>query len=283
MTDLTDPWASEDPWANPEPVPQVEGQETLEEAGILIDPGPVVEGWVVPANIPQVPITSAVARLSSITGEVVDRFRDPDEVAAMSGALGRTLADEVRGLAVEARAARPEGPVTDVVLAPELRVLADARDTLAALAKAFTTGANEARDAAGEVLVELAGDPRRTVTVKVPDGHGWLLTASRRQPTETQANLGEVIDLLVADLPAQYEGNVAEARAYASGIRQGIQELLRLVSPVKWKSTALDEWKQRLEAAEKHDLAIRLGHAYGRPSKGKPSITFERSETGAGE
>lgn len=221
--------------------------------------------------------------------EAVRWFRDPDAVRTLSREAGKALLAQVRQLATDARGRRAEGRPTAAVLAPELTLMADAHDTLVAIQGVFGDAAKEARAIAGEVAHELADDPRRgTTSVRVGSATGEDVKVTRTQPTKMQVREGDVVDVIVASLLDTFESSgITEEEAdqyalgawsvaYARGARDAIALYRELAATHTFKSTALDDFGRRLEAAEQDALAIRLGHAYGRVSHGNAQVKIER-------
>jgi len=167
---------------------------------------------------------------------------------------------------------------------------ADDSEILAAFAGAFTAGANEAKQIAGELLDELpgrGGKPR--ASLKVADGEGFQLAVTRTKRTETSIKLEEVVDVVVAReaaFAAAATGadpetgptalKIHPAKVYATGLRAGIDAILELLTSPSFKVTALDALVKSLEDADDDDLARRLRKAYGRVEKGEPTIKLER-------
>jgi hypothetical protein len=134
---------------------------------------------------------------------------------------------------------------------------------------------------AGEVIVDVTPDAKAggTHTVKVGTAAGEV-KVTRTQATKASVLDEEVVDVIVADHLGQMIGDgvtpTGTARHYAQGLRDGITFLRTLVGPLAWRTTDLEKWLRRLESVERHDLAIRLGHAFGRVSSGNPRTTIER-------
>lgn len=213
-------------------------------------------------------------------------WRDPDQARTAAQVTREAVLGQVRVLydaELRGRKARLEAhrtdKVTSSVVAPELAFLASAATALDALSDAVKAGAVEARSIAGEVVLDV--EPERelgTATVKVGTEHGTV-KATRTQATKPSVQDEAVVDVLVASLAGGLpEGTepIVEG-GYARGIRDGIAALLSLTSAPSWKTTALEALQRQLEAADEHDLAIRLGHAYGRVASGKPQtkLTYE--------
>lgn len=220
-----------------------------------------------------------VALPARIAGDVTDAaqlWRDRDAVAKYADEIRRGVLAGVRSIAARARAQRPEGRVTASTVAQEVSILGDAHDALEAVADAVRAGASEAKGILGDVVLEV--EPERelgTASVRVGDGHGGELKVTRSQGTRVAADTDAILDVLAASLGEDPELEIA----YARGVRAGFAALLALIGPPAWKTTALDELRKSLEAREEYDLAIRLGHAYGRVSNDRPpSVKLERVE-----
>ena len=231
--------------------------------------------------------SSLPAVLAGTVGQAVRDWTNPDEVGPFAGSLRAGIVDYVQGRHVELVAQRPEGKrLTTAAAQPELVFLAQSSATLDAIGDAVKAGAKEARDLAGEVLVDLTGERALkggTVSERVSDQHGGI-KVTRTQPTETVVQQEHVLDVLVAhllDLREHDEEAGAREQAwqgyYARGVREGVAALLELVSPLKWKTTAIDALVQELERRELEPLAIRLDHAQGKKPKGNPSTKVERT------
>jgi hypothetical protein len=199
----------------------------------------------------------------------------------MTRALSGALVEQVRQVYVAARTPRvakhgPDRQPSEIEVAEELRTMADARDTLTAIAKAVTTGADEARAITAEVLAEVAPDERKAKTVRLADGHGWDLKVTRSQPTKVEVRLEEVQDVLVAWSVSRYDTRGNEAATYAEGVRAGMAVLLSVLASPSVKTTALDALVREVEGAGEEALALRLRHAYGRKSTGEPRVEIKR-------
>lgn len=235
--------------------------------------------------VPQQPVEDerrdVVALIADDSGRAVALFRDPDEVQRMTRSLSGALVDQVRQVWMQARNPRvakhgPDHAPSEIEVAEELRTMADARDTLTAIARAVTTGAEEARAITAEVLAEVAPDERKAKTVRLADGHGWDLKVSRSQPTEVAVDLAEVQDVLVAWLLTKVTGSPGDVARYAYGVREGMEALLGVLAKPSVRTTALDALVKTIEGAGEEDLALRLRHAYGRKSKGEPRVEIKR-------
>lgn len=278
---MTGHYDSTDPWAKPptpaaDEVPHVQDEPPWEVSG---DP-------VVPTvEFDQQPVEDerrdVVALIADDSGRAVALFRDPDEVQRMARSLSGALVDQVRQVWMQARNPRvakhgPDHAPSEIEVAEELRTMADARDTLTAIARAITTGADEARAITAEVLAEVAPDERKAKTVRLADGHGWDLKVSRSQPTEVSVDLDAVQDVLAGWLLSKVVGDVTQQAAYAHGVRAAFEALLGVLAKPSVRTTALDALVKTIEGAGEEDLALRLRHAYGRKSKGEPRVEIKR-------
>ena len=253
--------------------------------------GEVIEGELVGDDLPAGDFTDRALiplRLAQGSARAVHVFRDPEAVRGLTRELQTDLLARLRQMDVDARAARREGRITASVVAPELQLWGDAYETLDAISRAIAAGAKEARALAGEVVAEV--EPEKvhgSASVRVGDGHGQDVKVTRTQPTEVAADTDKILDVLVAALADALPDRkrtqaldvvAADGVAYARGARDALTQLQQLVSPLKWKTTALDAWARRLDDAEQYDLGVRLGHAYGRVAKGNPTVKIERVE-----
>lgn len=220
------------------------------------------------------------AVLAEDVGLAVEDWRDPTVARTFAADLRGRLLDNLREQYATIRAARPDGRVVEATLAPELSFCTSATVALDALTDALKAGSAEARAIAGEVLLDLpkTADERKTATVKTADVYGPLVV-KRTQATKVSARAEEVVDVVVASLVGGLgAGSPHAPQAYAEGARQGIAGILSLTAAPTWKTTALDALAGQLEEGGEHDLAIRLGHAYGRVPQGEPKVTLERPE-----
>lgn len=221
------------------------------------------------------------ATLWQASGRATALFRDPDAVLDLSRRITTGLVEHVHKIAADARAQRDERlRPSAVVLAPELSVLADAHDTLSAISKAIGVGAAEAKGLAGEVALEAAPDKALgSTSVRVGTGTGGL-KVTRSQGSKPRVDEEDVVDVLTAYLLGH--SGVSDTDdphgAYARGARDMVARFRDLIGPPAWKTTALDELVRTLEAADEHDLAIRLDHAFGRVASGNPTVKIERIE-----
>jgi hypothetical protein len=216
----------------------------------------------------------------------VQLFRDPEAVAHLSRDATRMLLERVRALAADAAKRRADGKPSSSTLAPEITLMADAYDTLRAVERVFSAGAVEAREISGELARELADDTRKSSSVRVGDAHGTDVKLSRTVQTEMRVDVPEIVDVIVASLIAAEarapHGDVEltredTLRAYANGARDAIETYRRIAAAHSFKSTTLDAFVRDLEGSGDDALAIRLGHAYGRVSKGE-TVKLERVE-----
>jgi hypothetical protein len=211
-------------------------------------------------------------------------FRDPEAVAHLTHDATRSLLHRIEGLAAAAREARPEGTPTASTLQPELTLMADAAETLGAIERVFHAGAVRSKQILGEVVHELADDPRKgSTSVRVGDAHGTDLKVTRTQPTEVRVDEPEVLEVLVAsvlgrmDLAGIAKGERAKAALVAGvAVRDALASYRAVAAAHSFKTTALEAYTRRLEAEDAHSLAIRMGHAFGRVPKGEPQVKTER-------
>lgn len=258
--------------------------------GVTLD-GEIVDAEVVAEQPPPGDALTLVQQLPQDLAEdgwaAVQWFRDPDAVQTLARDAQGALLARISEMAAEARAARADGRPTPAVLAPELNLLGDAHDTLAAVQSVFAAGAKHAKMLAGEVAHELADDPRRgTTTVKVGDTHGTDLKVTRTQPTAVRVDQDELVDVFVALLAHRFaaqqraagEDSTDAIRGYAQGARAMVELYRKHAAAHSFKTTGLDALTRELEGEGQDDLAIRLGHAYGRVSTGDPQVKIERAE-----
>jgi hypothetical protein len=214
-------------------------------------------------------------QLAQQGGRAVQLFRDPEAVAQLTHNARVELLRQLDALAADARSRRPDGRVTSSTIAPEVTLMADAHDTLRAIVSVFDAGVQRTRSISGELAVELVDDPRRQSSLRVGDAHGGDVKVTRTQPTEMRIDADAIIDVIVAELVDELgSGHVAFAR----GARDAIALYRSLTAAHTFKSSALDEHVRSLESRELFDLALRLGHAYGRVSKGDAQVKIERVE-----
>lgn len=278
-----------DEWADAElvePAGVVGFDRSDDEVSLGVHPGAAdaFAELVVAAPVANLPVV-----LTSDVALAVRDWTNPDEVVPFASQLRTGIIDHVHDRHLELVKQRPEGkPLTVPLAAPELAFLAQTANTLDAIGDAVKAGAKEARDLAGEVVVDAkgGGDVVRTGTVsaKIADQHGGI-KVTRTQATEASVRHDEVVDVLVAHLVGQSSKQEdAGAREpvwssyYAQGIRDGIEALLKLTSAPKYKTTALEALEQQLEGAGENALAIRLHSANGRKATGNPRTTVERTE-----
>ena len=213
---------------------------------------------------------------------VVD-WTDPAQAAASASQARAAILRQVRELYQDKRDDRKPGKTatsgvtTSAQVAPELGFLAAASYALDAFADAVKAGSDEARGIAGDVVLEV--QPERevgTATVKVGTANGTV-RAVRTQATKPSVDTDRIVDILVADLIGNLSVASPLVSAYAQGARDAVAGLLGVISPPSFKTTSLDDWQRRLEANGEDDLAIRLGHAYGRVPTGdaKTKLTIE--------
>ena len=286
-------WGSaghEDDWLN--------GPAADPHTGEVIDPpGPttsVVEGTVVIAGpVPSVSLAAETPRMADTILDSLDAggalaldwLRSPELVQNLTAALAPRLREELEVRAATAKAARAPGKVTEATVAHELGFLADAHTVLGAIGSTFTQAAKLAASMAGEVMVDVMPEAKvtgGTHTVKVGSSSGDV-KVTRTQATQASVRDDEVVDVLVADLIAdRNSGEVLDKaptgplRHYAAGARDALMAFRQLMGPLPWRTSDLEKMQRRLEGLERHDLAIRLGHAYGRVASGNPRTTIKR-------
>lgn len=262
----------------------------------------VVEAEIVEADAPTPPrqLTPAITLDAAA---MLDDLGGLDDRAAIAGNLTRALVDAVRTRSDarrEARLARLQGERVESPsdLRRELVGAANDADTCRALAGVFTTAAKEADQIAGDLLTEL---PPRTVkgvekppaSTKVGDGDGFELKVSRTVPTESFADLDQIVEILVAwgvhvaasatradDQNGPLALSQMPAKTYAAGMRDGIASLRAvLAASPSVKSTALDALVTAIEAADEDALAKRLRKTYGRRERasGEATVKIERT------
>lgn len=224
----------------------------------------------------------AAASLSTFTGE-------------LRAALEHRISTEYDAL----MSARPAGPVTQAVVAPELQWLADAHEVLSAIGKVFAEQSAGVKSLASDVVLEVRRDLdiERTggsASVKVgARGAGQAVKVTTTQPTDVYTDTAVIVDVLVAHMLAVSDAGPAipldettASVAYAAGARGmadallGLHDVIGLLSAPKWKSTALDLLRETLEAGGVTGVALatRLRDGYGRRPHGKMSTTIERTE-----
>ena len=230
------------------------------------------------------PLDTLPMRIEASTREALVDYRDRDAVDGLVQDVRLRVLTAVRVQYAEHRQVRPgfgmPGKPNATEVAAELRFLADAENVLGGLATSLKAGADEARVIAGHVILDV--EPEReigTASVSVGLPGGSTLKATRSQASKVEVRQDQIVDVLVAKLVGEYRpldnATVDERTGYARGGREAVAALLELVGPLSWKSTALDDLCRRLEGAGEDDLAIRLGHAYGRVSTGNPSTKLE--------
>lgn len=234
---------------------------------------------------------------------LLDDLAAHDDRARLAGALTDTLLAAVRGRSDRRRTDRllrlQGGRVESVSdLRRELVGVAADADVMRGIAAVFTAGAKEADQIAGDLLTEL---PPRTVkgvekppaSAKVGDGEGFELKVSRAVPTESFADLGAIVDVLVswsvhvAEVATKADPEAGPlalgklpAVTYAAGLREGIEQLRSVLAaspPVK--STALDALVVALESADLEELAKRLRKLYGRRERASGEATVKIDRT----
>lgn len=280
MTDTPlDPWADvldDDPTAPTDAEAQQEieseGESRAERAA------EVVEGVLDSTTLPA---TFGLAARESLD------YRDRDAVTGLVQDVRGRVLEAVRatynGLLDARKATVGDAAVFRTDVAAELAWLADATNVLGGLADSLKAGADEARKIAGDVVLDVAPDREHgTATVTVGTPGGGRLKATRTQASKVDVREAEVVDVIVANLVGEAaragEGRVLYLEGLAAGARAMHVATTGLVSPLSWKSTALDAMVTRLEGVDEYGLAIRLVHAYGRVSTGNPSTKLEHVE-----
>lgn len=220
------------------------------------------------------------------------------ELGAFTGDLRRALEHRISTEYDALMRARPDGPVTQAIVAPELQWLADAYEVLSAIGKVFAEQSAGVKSLASDVVLEVRRDVdlERTggsASVKVgARGAGQAVKVTTTQPTEVYTDTPVIVDVLVAHLldrmtVAVEVGNTPTGpESYAAGARDmadallGLHGVVGLLSAPKWKSTALDLLREVLESGGPVGvgLATRLRDGYGRCPHGKISTTIERTE-----
>jgi hypothetical protein len=262
--------------------------------------GEVLEGTVIAAELSPATVDQlidvhrehVVEQLSDASTSAVALFREPEAMHKLAAAARVNVLAAVEAVRADWRARRHPGRPTPATLAPELNALSDAHDVLTAIAGVFTDGAKVAKRLVGETAHELADDPRRgTTSVKVADTHGADLAVTRTQQTKVRVDEAELLDCLAASLINEHaerltrnaeladdseRGVDLQLQSFSRGVRDGIARYRQLASSHTFKTTELDAWSRDLEAAEQHELAIRLGHAYGRVAHGEPTVKIDR-------
>lgn len=223
---------------------------------------------------------------------------------AEHGALAVSMASDVQPFAADLGAyleerisaqydalvrARPTGAVTAEVVAAELRWSADAHEVLSAIGRVFTHHAGGVRELAGQAVQEVRADrdiERKggSASVKVGAAAGAAVKVTATRATETFAEDEQIVDVLVPMLLDGHPVHANHADAYARGARAMAATLIGtggtglLMSP-KWKSSALDALRERLQGADdvaSTALATRLRAAYGRRPVGNVTTKIER-------
>lgn len=235
------------------------------------------------------------ARLADDTSQAV-ALPGRGELAAFAGNLRAALDDRVNALYGAALAARPDGPVTEATVGPELAVLASVSDLGRIMADVFGRMDKGARALASDVVLEVKRpDPSRSLehtggsaSVRVGVRAGEDVKVTVTQPTETFTDTPGIVDVVVAyhvsRIPTALGAQPAVVGAYAEGARDMAQLLLgldgvpSLLASPKWKSSALDALRRDLERSTEPGLAGRLDAAYGRRPVGNLQTTVERVE-----
>lgn len=280
-----------------EPIADLETGELLTDddgtPGLVITYGP--DGVLAVDALDGEPATAVLA---STAMHAIDTAAA--DLGAFTGALRRDLEERIDRTYAAAYAARPvhlspgigkhEGEVvasrpTQADVAPELALLGDQFEVLDALAKVFAEASLRVRSIAGDVVQEVQWErdvakTGGTTSVKV-GARGSAIKTTVTQATETWTEDATIVDVLVAtlvDKPGDnpLEAEVLYAQAYATGARDGIAGYTALLAAPKFKITALDALRDKLQGANDFPLAERLNRAYGKRAKGDPRTTIER-------
>lgn len=301
MTSTPDrmPW-EDDPATAPEELAQpLQESTTVPAADSMHDPEiDAEEGAIGVEDVglpPVAPDRTPVARGFSIDPTTIldsladaeTRFVVLERATSEIKAAVHKRADDRR----QARIERLEGeePTSESDVRLEAVGLANDADVLAALGGAFTAGAKEARDVAGDLLDEIpgrGGKPR--ASLKVGDGDGFALVVTRAAARkELSVDGEEVDDVMVAYLlevaaartragDGPLELGILPAKTYAAGVRDGIEQLRAVLAAPKFKVTALDALVTALENLEDDTLAKRLRKAYAQVEVGEQTTKLER-------
>lgn len=280
-----------------EPIANLETGELLHDddgaPGLVITYGP--NGVLAVDTLDGEPATAVLA---STAMQAIDTAAA--DLGAFTGALRRDLEERIDTTYAAAYAARPvhlspgigkhEGEVvasrpTQADVAPELALLGDQFEVLDALAKVFAEASLRVRSIAGDVVQEVQWErdvakTGGTTSVKV-GARGSAIKTTVTQATETWTEDTTIVDVLVATLVPAADGEALEAellesQAYALGAREGIAGYTALLAAPKFKITALDALRDKLQGAGDFPLAERLNRAYGKRAKGDPRTTIER-------
>lgn len=257
--------------------------ELIEDVPTVVAPTPVVADGGGPAPWPTDGPGSPAALLVRLGIDAIPAVAS--DLPAFAGALRRALSLRVADLHDRLRAQRPEGKPNEVIVAPELRALADAHETLSTIGKAFTTAGGDAKAAAGAVVAEVKGDRDTGGSTSLRVGSSSSdVKVTVTQATEAWADDNAIIDALVAaGVGAQIgkPGTTPEmAAAYAEGARAMAGALFAALASPKWKTSTLDEIGRSWAGLGPEGLALasRLHAAYGRRPKGEPTTNIERLE-----
>lgn len=245
------------------------------------------------------PTTGEVLDVTS-TDPQPDPLRPPTDVAALTAqaralmgvkpaevrdALRRMVTDYAEGL----RAERPAGPVTSAAVHREATALAEVRDYLRETAAAYDDASRLALECLQELTLEVRGDEVLTTggsrTMRVPVGGGQDMRVTVTQKVEPVVNADEVLDVVVAlatEAATTSAATGAPLVGVAPAIRGALDRYRSLISPPKWKITALQAWQRDLERNE-DPAAVKLAAAIGgRRKVGNPStaVTYTTPEEG---
>lgn len=177
-------------------------------------------------------------------------------------------------------AARRDDQPVEVAVRPEVRWLAASHDTLMAMAGVFRDAAGMVKSIAADVVQDARPDRdlvkrggSASLRVPVTPGATSEVKVTATRPTEAFADVDAILDVLVAHLLTDYDGN--DITEYALGARAALAAAQDVTSPWKVKTSALDVLVRRLP----EDLAGRLRAAYGRrPVDREPTVKFEAVE-----
>lgn len=229
------------------------------------------------------------------------------DLAAFTGGLRRALSERIEATAAAARAARPVTtiigttsgevitlPPTQAQVAAEINQYTDLYEVLAAIGKVFADQSLTVRQIAGEVVqeVEHERDVAKTggsVSVKVGSrGGNAKVTVNQAtetfvdEPVLTELLVGEVLDAFLPDLltdMADSPGKVAVDSAALSirgAATAAISRYRELLAAPKFKVTALDAWRNAVQARGQLEIGEKINRAYGKRPVGNPSTKLER-------
>lgn len=178
-------------------------------------------------------------------------------------------------------------PPTTSDVQPELLLLSDMHSTLTGVGRAFADAAKSTTQIASDVVLDVKHERAETIeqqggtaSVRV-GGHQGSVKVTTTQATKPFAETDQIVDVLIADLLADVDVTGIErpdehVSLYAKGARDAIAGLLGLVSPLSWKTSALDVWQRALQTRNEEALASRLAAAYGRRPVGSLNTKIER-------